>query len=282
MAAADDRIRIGRAFHRQAGEYDQHASVQKRIVSRLDQLVAIHQKETPALALDIGCGTGAMLAALQLRYPHSRLCGLDLALNMAKLSEQRLAGKAMHVNGAAEQLPFMGRAFDLIVSASTLQWVDRLDLCFEECQRVLKDDGLLCAAFFGGRTLWELHECYREAVTSRYGAHDVRINRLHRFRGTEEIQRILSCFGYKQVLIAKEMEMEHHRNVPDLLRSIKSIGAATAVRSEATGGLGGRGMLTDMASIYHTRFEKDGQIPVSYEVIYVVARRSVQVNLSQR
>lgn len=274
MTTADDRIRIGRAFHRQAGEYDQHASVQKRIVTRLDQLVATHQKGSPAQVLDIGCGTGAMLATLQGRYPQAGLCGLDLAFNMAKLSEQRLAGEALLVNGAAEQLPFRGRAFDLVVSASTLQWVDRLDICFEECHRVLRDDGLLCVAFFGGRTLWELQECYREAVTRHFGAHDVRIDRLHRFREIEEVQRVVSRFGYSQVLIGKETEMENHAAVSDLLRSIKAIGAATTARSETSGGLGGRGMLTDMASIYNSRFKKDGLVPVTYEVIYVVARRT--------
>ena len=89
MTAAGDRNRIGRAFHRQAGEYDQHASVQKRIVIRLDQMVTSHQQGTPTQVLDIGCGTGAMLAALQGRYPQAGYCGLDLAFNMAKQSQRR-------------------------------------------------------------------------------------------------------------------------------------------------------------------------------------------------
>ena len=273
MTAVDDRTRIGRAFHRQAGEYDQHASVQKRVVSRLDQLVATHQKDTPVQVLDIGCGTGAMLATLQGRYPRIRPYGLDLAFNMAKQSRQRLAGEAMLVNGAAEQLPFSGGAFDLVVSASTLQWVDNLDACFAECHRVLQNNGLLCAAFFGGRTLWEMHECYREAVSKNYGDHDVRKNRLHRFREIGEVQRAVSCFGNSQVLISRETEIEYHADVSELLRSIKAIGAATTARHETTGGLGGRKMLADMANIYHSRFKKEGVIPVTYEVIYIVARR---------
>lgn len=274
MTAAGDRNRIGRAFHRQAGEYDQHASVQKRIVTRLDQMVASHQQGPPIQVLDIGCGTGAMLATLQERYPRAGLCGLDLAFNMAKQSQQRLAGEVLLVNGAAEQLPFMERAFDLVVSASTLQWVDRLDICFEESHRVLIDDGLLCLAFFGGRTLWELHESYREAVTKHFGAHDVRIGRLHHFREMDEVRRLVSRFGFSLVQIGKETEIEYHSDVSDVLRSIKAIGAATSARSATSGGLGGRGMLTDMASIYDSRFKKDGLVPVTYEVIYVVARRS--------
>lgn len=271
--AVDDRIRIGRAFHRQAGEYDRNASVQKRVVKRLEQIVSEHQARPPLHALDIGCGTGAMLSVLREKYPDTQLCGLDLAFNMAKFSEQSLAGKALVVNGAAEQLPFRNGAFDLVVSASTLQWVERLDVCFEECHRVLRGEGLLCTAFFGGRTLWELHQSYREAVASNFGADDLRNNRLHRFRETDEVIEVLSRYGYKQLLIFKETEMEYYGDVSGVLRSIKSIGATTTARNESSGGLGGRGMLKDMEHIYNSRYKKDELIPVTYEVIYIVARR---------
>lgn len=273
MTVVHNRTRVGRSFHRQADAYDQHALVQKRIVARLDQLVATHQKETPVQALDIGCGTGAMLASLHDRYPGSQLCGLDLAFNMLKQTGLRLGGKTMLVNGAAEQLPFGRGTFDLVVSASTLQWVDRLDGCLAECHRVLRDDGLLCLAFFGGRTLWELHECYREAVRRHFGANDVRNNRLHAFRGIKEVRETVSRCGYHQVLIGMETEMDFYEDVPALLRSIKAIGAATAAQSGPAGGLGGRMMLSDMMNIYHSRFANDGLVPVTYEVIYVVARR---------
>lgn len=274
MTRAGDRRRVGRAFHRHFGEYDRHASVQKRVVARLEGLVAAHRQQAPARLLDIGCGTGAMLSALAGRYPEASLCGLDLAFNMARHSAQGLGGRAMLVNGDAELLPFRDGAFDLVVSASTFQWVERLDDCFGECRRVLSSGGLLCAAFFGGRTLWELQESYREAVTMRFGADDARRERMHRFREMAEVRRVMSGLGCDQLLITAETEMEYHADVPDLLRSIKAIGAATAARSDTAGGLGWRGLLTDMTAIYRERFREGGVIPATYEVIYVVARRA--------
>jgi malonyl-CoA O-methyltransferase len=270
--STSERIRIARAFHRQAGVYDQHALVQKRIVAHLDKLVAAHLEEAPAEVLDIGCGTGAMLGSLHQRYPQTRLCGLDLAFNMVQRSANQLGDRAILVNGAAEQLPFGDRVFDLVVSASTLQWVERVDICFEESRRVLKKGGLLCVAFFGGRTLWELQECYREAVSGRFGANDVRHERLHRFRDRAEVERIVYSSGFDQVMVAAETEMEYHADVPDLLRSIKVIGAATSPRNNSVGGLGWRKIITDMSGIYKSRFLNDGAVPATYEVIYVVAR----------
>lgn len=271
MTAADELKRIGAAFHRQAGEYDRHASLQRRVVARLERLVAANRRQAPAVALDIGCGTGAMLAALAGLYPHARLCGLDLAFNMARNSARRLGGDALIVNGDAGRLPFGDGTFDLVVSASTFQWVERLDRCFEECRRVLGRGGLLCVAFFGGRTLWELQESYREAVALRFGANDARRERMQRFREVAEVRSLVSGVGFDRAVIAVETEMEYHPEVGDLLRSIKGIGAATAARSDVGGGLGWRGLLTDMAAIYRARFMEGGVIPATYEVIYVVA-----------
>jgi len=248
--------------------------VQKRVVAQLDRLVAAHLPHAPQRVLDIGCGTGAVMATLNRRYPAAALCGLDLAFNMARRSALRFGEQALLINGDAEHLSFGDGVFDLVVSASTLQWVDRIETCFGECRRILKGDGLLCVAFFGGRTLWELQECYREAVASRFGAADARQDRMQRFRDRAEVQRLLSRFGFGQVVIANEIEMEYYPDVPDLLRSIKAIGAATAGRTEGGGGRGGRGVLSDMANIYRTRFLDGGMIPATYEVIYVVARNS--------
>ena len=53
-----EKKRIGRGFHRQAGEYDQHAVVQKRVVANLERLIEAHCNYSPRRLLDIGCGTG--------------------------------------------------------------------------------------------------------------------------------------------------------------------------------------------------------------------------------
>lgn len=273
MNRAVDRRRIAGAFHRQAGEYDRHALVQKRVVSKLDRLVAAHLTGSPEQVLDIGCGTGALLAALKRRYPSVRPCGIDLAFNMSWQSAARLGADAMIVNGDAEQLPFREGAFDLVVSASTFQWVKRLDTSLEECCRVLKPGGLLCVAFFGGKTLWELQACYREALEGRFKGDDRRGERLQSFREAAEVQSLMAHLGYDQMVISSDMEMEYHADVAGLLRSIKGVGAATAARNDTGGGLGWRGVLTDMANIYRSRFEVGGMIPATYEVIYVIARR---------
>ena len=273
MAVHINRNRVGRAFHRQAGEYDRHARVQKRVVERLMSLAESHVSGDPAAILDIGCGTGQLLSSLGGRYPDSRLCGLDLAYNMTHRCAERLGPGATLVNGDAEQLPFRDGVFDLLVSTSTLQWIDDLDLFFRQCHRVVRPDGLLCIAFFGGRTMRELQECYRQAVLQREGCAEGLLDRLHRFKEVSVVQQALGRSAFGSVLLTSEIEMDYYPDVPELLRSIKRIGAGASAQEGRRGGLGWRGVLNETSRLYRERYGRDGMVPVTYEVIYVIARR---------
>lgn len=266
-----DRRKVSRTFHRHADAYDRFASVQQKVVRRLMEFVEVHVGGEPGSVLDIGCGTGALSAALKGRYPRALCCGLDLAFNMVRLASAKNGNDCLFVNGDAEQIPFQGNSFDLVVSASTLQWLDSLDGCIEECRRVVKRDGLIALAFFGGTTLWELRESYREALSLRAAGDDPRFGRLHRFMEVGAVQQVLERLGAGQALVASEIEMDFHPDVRGLLTSIKGIGAGTASRGGA-GGLGWRGILNDMSGIYHRRFLAEGMIPATYEVIYIIMK----------
>jgi len=267
-----NRGRVGRAFHRQAGEYDRHATVQKRVVDRLLALAQSHVSAVPAAVLDIGCGTGQLLSSLGRQYPDSRLYGLDLAYNMTRCAAERLGQGAHLVNGDAEHLPFRDGAFDLVVSTSTLQWIEDMDAFFRQCHRVVQPDGLLCIAFFGGRTMGELQECYREAVGQRYGCPEGFLDRLHRFKENCAVQEVLGRSDFGSVLLTSEIEMDYYPDVPDLLRSIKRIGAGSSAQAVRRGGLGWRSVLNETSRLYRERYATDGMIPVTYEVLYVIAQ----------
>lgn len=265
--------RVAENFHRHAGEYDRYASVQKLVVSRLLQLIGSNLEDWPERFLDVGCGTGNLLAALGNKYPASQPFGIDLAFNMALAASAGCGRNDVSIiNGNAEELPFAESSFDLIVSASTFQWVNKLDQCLTECFRTLKNGGLFCAAFFGGKTLHELQQSYRKAVEMHFGVDDPRLERLHRFRDLDQVRPLFEKSGFSQVVIFSEIETEYHQDVAGVLRSIKKIGAATA-SSHAGAGLGWRGILTDMQDYYRKKYKVAGKIPATYEVVYLIGRK---------
>jgi malonyl-CoA O-methyltransferase len=268
-----DKARVQAAFDRGAADYDAAARVQEVAREELLRLAAPHFPPRPRL-LDVGAGTGALLARLA---PGSALAaGVDLAPGMAATARARCPRARLAV-ADAEWLPFRTGAFDLVVSTSALQWLTRLELAFAEARRVLAPGGLLAVSLFCGETLHELRSSYRAAAEAR-GAPDP----THRFFSQADLAGALAGAGFAPLALRSATHVEWHPDVPDLLRELRRIGAGNAAPvtrqapaaapARAPGGLAGRRLMLDMMDRYRARFSRDGAVPASYEVGYAVAR----------
>jgi malonyl-CoA O-methyltransferase len=261
MVADIDRRKVRESFHRQASDYDDYAVVQRAVV---DNLIALVQTEgvRPARLLDIGAGTGRLLAKLRDLYPGTAAVGADLALGMCVTAAER--GGTV-VNADAEKLPFAENSFDLVLSTSTYQWLTSLHTAFAEVRRVLAPGGLFCFALFGERTLCELRDSYREALGGGAG-------RSHSFFSQAYVLDALQCAGFAKARVKSELEVEYHPDVPELLRSLKKIGAGSASPVSAKG-LSERRVMLDMMAVYRERYQRDDSVPATYEVIYGLGRK---------
>jgi ubiquinone/menaquinone biosynthesis C-methylase UbiE len=97
--------------------------------------------------LDVGCGTGRLLAFLHDAWPGLRLSGLDLS--QPYLTEaRRLIGRTARVKlieGAAEKLPFEAASLDFVVSSFLIHELPATirAQALAEMARVVKPDGLV-------------------------------------------------------------------------------------------------------------------------------------------
>jgi ubiquinone/menaquinone biosynthesis C-methylase UbiE len=91
--------------------------------------------------LDVGCGTGELLAAIAECVPGARLVGVDLSPGMLAVARRKLGDRASLVAGDAGRLPFADRRFDWVLSSSALHyWPDPL-AALAEIARVTKAGG---------------------------------------------------------------------------------------------------------------------------------------------
>lgn len=270
MDRMPDTGKIAAAFHKKAVEYDQHILVQKRVVAQLVRSVELHLNRAPEHILDVGTGTGALLERLHSRYPDARLTGVDIAPNMCLRTQQKLGHACNTVNGDAEYLPFRTGAFDLIVSASVLQWVSNLSAALHEMQRVVHPGGGLSLAFFCDGSLRELQHCFRDAVSRCSADGSQRMSRLHDFWTVDDVTTIVNGMDLEKVVVSIETEVDWYDNLHSLLRSIKNIGAGT-VSGGSGNGLGWRGILQEASRLYQERYGRDGRIPATYKVLYLSA-----------
>ncbi|MBS0541713.1 MAG: class I SAM-dependent methyltransferase [Proteobacteria bacterium] len=97
--------------------------------------------------LDVGCGTGRLLAFVHEAWPGLRLSGLDLSAPY--LGEaRRVIGRTARVKlieGAAEALPFADKSLDLVFSSFLLHELppDVRLAALREMARVVKPDGIV-------------------------------------------------------------------------------------------------------------------------------------------
>jgi ubiquinone/menaquinone biosynthesis C-methylase UbiE len=101
----------------------------------------------PRWILDVGCGTGRLLAQLESAYPHARLAGVDASPRMLN---RAVTARGQHpvrfAAAAAERLPFADAVFDLVVvTLSVSHWGDAA-AGLAEISRVMAPDATLVAA----------------------------------------------------------------------------------------------------------------------------------------
>jgi trans-aconitate 2-methyltransferase len=83
---------------------------------RMLQSVELAGDET---ALDAGCGTGRVTAALAARLPRGRVLAVDGSLNMARAARENLRSGALVVQADLLGLPLAPAAVDLVFSNAT-------------------------------------------------------------------------------------------------------------------------------------------------------------------
>lgn len=137
-------------FSEWAPTYDRHW-MQRLIFKPVQRKVlelAAEEVSHPARVLDVGCGTGRLLAAASERFPGAVLQGVDAAEGMVQQAQAVSGGRFDVRLGTAEKLPFAGAQFDLVFSTMTFHhWADQRQ-GIAEIARVLTPAGRWVLADF--------------------------------------------------------------------------------------------------------------------------------------
>jgi malonyl-CoA O-methyltransferase len=257
-----DKRRVRASFSRSAPAYDARATVQRRVRERVLALVA-EVAPRARRVLDVGAGTGALLARLAEACPLASATAVDLAPGMCRMAREAAPG-ANVAAADAESLPFRSGSFDLFVSTSTFQWLPRLGPALAEAHRVVAPGGALCLALFGARTLCELREAWRAAAGASTGG-------THVFFGRDDVAEALDAAGFARASVCEEDVVEWHEDARAVLRTLKEVGATSAVPGRA--GLGGRARTLEMLRRYDALRAAPEGVPATYHVVYAVAQR---------
>ncbi len=260
-----DSRQVRRNFARAAASYDGVAVLQREIGSRMLERLD-YVKIEPERVLDLGCGTGASLAALGERYPKSQLLAADVSeamLNAGRGQRSRLRWLLPFLRGnrtallAADALalPVKAGSLGLIWSNLMLHWLDNPVPAFRELQRTLGVGGLLMFSTFGPDTLKELRASFSDGYE-----HTQRFADMHDYG-----DMLLEC-GFSDPVMDVEVLTMTYSSLDDLFRDLRQSGSGCAMLARRRG-LTGRSAWLAARANYEKLFD-DGRLPATFEVVY--------------
>ena len=149
------------AFDKAAPSYDAAARIQAQVA---ETLVASAALPAPRSVLDIGCGTGFVLAEAAARWPTAEFTGLDIAPAMLSEAKRKIARLTiLRADAGVCDLP---QRFDLIFSSMMLHWFAQPAQILRRWQRWLTPQGRLCVAVPVAGSLSSWRELCEEAGVS--------------------------------------------------------------------------------------------------------------------
>lgn len=282
-----DTSQIAKRFAQAGRSYDEHGTIQKKIASRLMQLMLAYQSfdhDDPTLKriFEIGCGSGNLTKLYMQNQPFKNIYLNDLYPEVKQyfesvvLEENDVEQNGVDTNnieinrfenlhaiewhiGDAEQIDFP-KQLDLIVSSSAIQWMHNLDALFNKANQALLKQGLFCFSTFGKQNLKEIKALTQQGLS---------------YYDISEIQQKLQDQGFEVLHISEHVDTLNFKHPKDVLQHLKATGVtATASKFRWT-----KQSLADFYQAYRQFITTDQHenlvYPLSYHPIYVIARSVV-------
>lgn len=245
--------KIKRRFSRAAESYERNAKAQKMICEYLAALIDEVVGAEFNRLLEVGCGSGSLTKAMMRRLSIEKWVVNDLCESWRESIELALdSTKHQFIVGDIESINIEGN-FNIIASASALQWIKDLPELFRKFSSMLTDDGLLA---FNTYMPDNLHEI--KALTGEG---------LHYPTKRELLDWISERF---ELLYEEDQTIQLTFSSPlDVLRHLKRTGVTANSSSVWT-----RGRQQRFCDDYIDFFPSaDGGVTLTYRPLYILARR---------
>lgn len=140
-ASWDECVADPAAPYNEGGDYERFLRFAREVIAR--------RKRPAAFALDLGCGTGLVTAAIA---PHSRrIVGVDLSPKMIAVAREKSIVRARFIEGDVFSLPFANNTTDLVVSRGVLlshYGPAHAGVLLAEIRRILAPEGSAVLDYF--------------------------------------------------------------------------------------------------------------------------------------
>ncbi len=193
---------INSQFSRFANTYDEFNTIQREVSKELINLINFK----PQKILDLGSGTGEVIK--NINWEFEEFIGIDISENMCKLHPKSEKIELLNMN--FENSEIYTQNFDIIISASAIQWANNLTTLFFN---ISKATNKIAFAIFTSNTFKTLHKLAK--INSPIYSKDELINSLNDY------------FNFE--LQTKNYELTFQNKI-DIFKYIKKSGVSGGVK----------------------------------------------------
>lgn len=255
-----DKSLLKRRFSRNLKTYDTLAVVQRAIAGRLGGLLSNTDPAAIRKGAEIGAGTGFLTRHLVRLFPETDWTLNDLVPESRNfLPGMTATGMPVHFSaGDGETFDFGEETYDLIASASAVQWFDDLPAFVGRAARGLRQSGILAFSTFGPENFREI------AATTGQGLE---------YRSRGELARILAANGLHILAQEEWIERQCYLSPTDVLRHLRMTGV-NAVAAERWTHSRLHRFEEDYRSAYGKTSENGGEcVTLTFHPILIVTRK---------
>ncbi|MFZ6818454.1 methyltransferase domain-containing protein [Undibacterium sp. Ji22W] len=264
--------------------------LRREIADRMAEKLALIKIDAKHI-VDAGCGDGADLSRLNVRFPFAKsIMGIDASQQALMQSEffevqqksslNALFQRLFHLNSANSAavsllcgdfavLPLAPNSIDVLWSNLALHWHPQPDQVLGEWFRVLARNGIVMFSSFGPDTFIELKQAF--ALVDTY-PHTLPFVDMHDFGD------MLVAAGFATPVMDVERITLRYQDPRQLLKDVRALGGNPLANRRQT--LLGKAAFTRLLSNLEQKRESDGRIPLTIEVVFGHAFKPVPTKLA--
>lgn len=250
-----DKSHVEQRFRKAQSTYDDNASEQYSSASRLLTLTSAHISGPAESILEIGCGTGRFtdMALTHFNPAHASLWDLHIAPQIETLSRnhREVDISIRSCDAETEITGVNDNSYDLVVSASTVQWFNSLRAFLLHASRILRHSGTIALSTYGPATMREIH---------------LALGTESRFPSIDHIRRMLPP-TLEVLELCEEMHVTRFNTPLDVLRHMSRTGVNGTSPADCSNTAAVNRLLKDYP------LDKEGKAPLTYHPIYIILRK---------
>lgn len=241
---------VRQRFMQTAKSYDLNAIAQKEIAHQLLTRLSAFSFSSDTM-LEVGCGSGFLTKPLLSQFTFQKIILNDLYPIQNQLEQHLNGTNYSFIEGDAETIDW-DTTFDLILSASTIQWFDDPCHFFKKCFDTIRPNGIFAFSTFSPNNFHEIEELTGVGLN---------------YKTVSDLKQSLS--PYFEILDLYEDKLTLNFQTPrEVLKHISTTGVNGLSSKRWT-----KSSLAHFIQEYELKFKTSCGVTLTYAPIYIVARK---------